>query len=51
VGLKAVRVYVNGYNLVTLTKVKYLDPEHPSDTYGYLYPLNKSVSGGVVVNF
>jgi hypothetical protein len=51
VGVKAVRVYVNGYNLVTITKLKYVDPEHPSDTYGYLYPLNKSVSGGVVVNF
>lgn len=51
IGVKGVRVYVNGYNLVTLTKLKYLDPEHPSDTYGYLYPLNKSVSGGINVNF
>jgi hypothetical protein len=51
IGIKGVRAYINGYNLLTLTKLKYVDPEHPSATYGYLYPLNKTVSGGVVVNF
>ncbi|GAA4315411.1 TonB-dependent receptor [Compostibacter hankyongensis] len=50
-GLSNVRVYVNGYNLVTFTKVKYVDPEHPNDTYGYLYPLNKTVSAGLSVTF
>ena len=50
-GIKGIRAYVNGYNLLTITKLKYVDPEHPSSTYGYLYPLNKSVSGGIVVNF
>jgi TonB-linked SusC/RagA family outer membrane protein len=51
IGIKGVRVYVNGYNLFTITKLRYVDPEHPSATFGYLYPLNKSVSGGIVVNF
>ncbi len=50
-GLKNLRVYVNTYNLFTITKVQYVDPEHPNDTYGYLYPLNKSVSVGLNVKF
>jgi len=50
-GIKNVRVYVNTYNLITFTKVNYVDPEHPNDTYGYLYPLNKSVSVGLNVKF
>ncbi|WP_018626166.1 SusC/RagA family TonB-linked outer membrane protein [Niabella aurantiaca] len=50
-GVKNTRFYVNGYNLLTKTKVKYIDPEHPSDTYGYLYPLNKTVSAGLNVTF
>lgn len=51
VGVKNARIYVNGYNLLTLTKVKYIDPEHPNDTWGYLYPLNKTVSAGVSLTF
>lgn len=50
-GFKNCRLYVNAYNLLTITKVKYVDPEHPNDTYGYLYPLNKSVSLGLNVKF
>ncbi|MFA6084981.1 SusC/RagA family TonB-linked outer membrane protein [Mucilaginibacter sp.] len=48
-GIKGVRIFMNGYNLLTFTGVKYLDPEHPSSTYGYLYPLNKTYSLGVNV--
>lgn len=51
VGVKNTRFYINGYNLLTGTKVKYIDPEHPSDTYGYLYPLNKTVSVGLNITF
>jgi len=51
IGVKGVRIYGNAYNLFTITKLRYVDPEHPSSTYGYLYPLNKSVSCGAVVNF
>lgn len=50
-GIKNLRVYVNAYNLLTITRVKYVDPEHPNDTYGYLYPLNKTVSVGLNVKF
>jgi TonB-linked SusC/RagA family outer membrane protein len=51
IGIKGVRVFVNGYNLVTFTKLKYVDPEHPSGTYGYLYPLDKLYNVGLNVNF
>lgn len=51
IGLTNLRVYANTYNLFTITKVDYVDPEHPNDTYGYLYPLNKSVTAGVNINF
>ncbi|RYG05339.1 MAG: TonB-dependent receptor [Chitinophagaceae bacterium] len=47
VKLKNFRVFANAYNLVTFSKVKNVDPEHPADTFGYLYPLNKSVSVGL----
>ncbi|WP_423130208.1 SusC/RagA family TonB-linked outer membrane protein [Gaoshiqia sp. Z1-71] len=50
-GIKNLRFYVNTYNLFTITKVKFVDPEHPNDTYGYLYPLNKTVSVGLNVKF
>ena len=50
-GIKNARIYVNGYNLFTVTKLKYVDPEHPSDTYGYIYPLNKTFNVGVNVKF
>ena len=50
-GVKSVRVYANAYNLLTITQVKYVDPEHPNDTYGYLYPLNKTVTVGLNVKF
>jgi TonB-linked SusC/RagA family outer membrane protein len=49
IGIKGARIFVNGYNIVTFTGLKYLDPEHPSSTYGYLYPLNKTFSLGVNV--
>ena len=51
IGVKNTRFYVNGYNLLTATKVRYIDPEHPNETYGYLYPLNKTVSVGLNVTF
>ena len=50
-GIKGVRIYLTGYNLLTFTKVKYVDPEHPSGTYGYLYPLDKIYNVGLNVKF
>lgn len=51
VGIQRLRIYFSGYNLITFTGIKYLDPEHPSDTYGYLYPLSKTYNIGVNVSF
>jgi TonB-linked SusC/RagA family outer membrane protein len=51
IGIKNTRFYVNAYNLLTSTKVKYIDPEHPNDTFGYLYPLNKTISAGLNITF
>lgn len=46
-GIKNVRFYINGYNLFTIKSVPF-DPEHPgSDSYGDLYPLNRTISLGV----
>jgi len=50
-GIKGVRIFVNGYNLFTLTKLKYEDPEHPTGLYGYLYPLDKLYNVGLNVKF
>lgn len=51
IGVRGVRVYFSGYNLFTITKVKYVDPEHPTGTYGYLYPLDKIYNIGLDVKF
>lgn len=45
------RIYANAYNLFTLTKVKFVDPEHPNDDLGRLYPLNKTYTMGLNVTF
>lgn len=51
IGLKNVRIFANGYNMLTFTGVKYVDPEHPTGTYGYLYPLDKLFNIGLDVKF
>lgn len=51
IGIENIRVYVNGYNLVTWTEVQYIDPEHPSSLWGYVYPMNKTVSAGINITF
>ncbi|MBB5396118.1 TonB-dependent receptor [Mucilaginibacter sp. AK015] len=56
-GIKGLRVFANGYNLLTITGLQYMDPEHPSATsaidsqYGYIYPLDKIYQFGVNVKF
>jgi TonB-linked SusC/RagA family outer membrane protein len=59
--IEGLRVYVNGYNLWTLTGLKNYDPEHPGTTVndddwnngqgGYYYPNNKTYNIGVSVTF
>ena len=45
------RIYVNAYNPLTFTKVKFVDPEHPDDELGRLYPLNKTFTVGLNLSF
>jgi TonB-linked SusC/RagA family outer membrane protein len=52
IGLDSGRFYVNGYNLLTFTGLKFIDPEHPGDElYGYIYPLAKTYNIGFNVTF
>jgi TonB-linked SusC/RagA family outer membrane protein len=46
-GIKGLRVYANGYNPVTFTRLRYLDPEHPPSQFGYLYPLDIKLTFGL----
>jgi TonB-linked SusC/RagA family outer membrane protein len=56
-GLKMVRVFATGYNVFTITGLKFLDPEHPSavaavdQQFGYAYPIDKIFSFGLNVKF
>ena len=47
----SLRIYANAYNLFTITGVKFVDPEHPSDDNGRLYPLNKTYTLGLQLSF
>lgn len=49
-GIKHLRLFVNGYNLFTIKSVE-IDPEHPEDSYGNMYPLNRTFSVGANVKF
>jgi TonB-linked SusC/RagA family outer membrane protein len=50
-GIESLRVFANAYNIFTVTKVKWIDPEHADNDMGYWYPLNKTVSLGVNITF
>jgi hypothetical protein len=50
-GVKHLRIFVNGYNLLTMTKVRGLDPEKPSQNGGAIYPLNKTINFGGNIAF
>ncbi len=47
----SLRVYANAYNLFTITGVKFVDPEHPDEEQGRLYPLNKTYTLGLSLSF
>jgi TonB-linked SusC/RagA family outer membrane protein len=51
IGIQGVRVFTSGYNLLTLTPLKYLDPEHPASDNGALYPLMRTINFGGSVKF
>ncbi|MGV8090234.1 MAG: SusC/RagA family TonB-linked outer membrane protein [Mangrovibacterium sp.] len=50
-GIQNVRLFVSGFNLLTWTKVKYMDPEQDPSQYNYLYPLTKNYNIGVNITF
>lgn len=45
------RLFFNAYNPLTITKMKFVDPEHPTDDLGRLYPLNKTYTLGLNLYF
>lgn len=51
IGIQGVRIFTSGYNLLTLTPLKYLDPEHPASNDGLLYPLMRTINFGASVKF
>ncbi len=50
-GVSKLRVFTNGYNLVTWTKLPAMDPEHPQDLYGYMYPITRNMNVGLDLTF
>lgn len=50
-GVKSTRVHISGYNLLTLSKLDFIDPETPSDNNSYIYPLNKTITVGLNITF
>ncbi|MCL3781144.1 TonB-dependent receptor [Prolixibacteraceae bacterium JC049] len=55
VGIKRLKVYVNGLNLLTLDKMKYFDPESGtssvSNEESVKYPLQRMYNAGVKIQF
>ena len=52
VGVQNVRFYVSAYNLLTFSGLKYLDPEfNVTSSYGYNYPISKTVTLGLNLKF
>ena len=61
VNIKSMRVYVNGYNLLTFSKLNGIDPERPGSSTGvgtssntvdmYQYPNNRTYTVGVNIKF
>jgi hypothetical protein len=58
-GIKNLRVYLSGYNLLTFTPLKNVDPERPGADGGastnsidiYNYPVNKTYTLGASIKF
>ncbi len=46
-----IRAFANAYNMFTITKVKFVDPEHPDDDLGRMYPLNKTFTLGLSLTY
>jgi TonB-linked SusC/RagA family outer membrane protein len=51
VGLSRLRIYANGFDLLTITGLKGEDPEHTEDLYGDEYPLVHTYNIGLNATF
>jgi len=59
IGVKDLRLFFNGYNLLTFTGLRNMDPEHPGGAGGpsgdmysnYTYPNNKTYNLGASIKF
>lgn len=49
--IQKLRVYANGYNLLTFTNARDIDPERPTSGHGYVYPLMRTFTLGVNLTF
>lgn len=50
-GLDLVRIYANGFNLHTWTKIKFIDPEQTPRENSSLYPITRNFNLGVNISF
>ena len=50
-GVQNMRIYMNAYNLFTITGVEGVDPEKPAEMFGYMYPLNRTYNFGASITF
>ncbi|HTH81299.1 MAG TPA: TonB-dependent receptor [Mucilaginibacter sp.] len=51
IGVKRFRLFFQGYDLFTITGLRYYDPEHPNTNRSNEYPLAKTYNFGVNVTF
>lgn len=51
IGLQSVRVFANGQNLYTWSKIKLTDPEYGNGSIGSTYPQQKVYNFGLTLNF
>lgn len=51
IGISQARFYLNTYNLFTLTGVRAVDPERPTEENGRVYPLSKTINLGFNLSF
>jgi hypothetical protein len=49
--IQALRVYLNGLNLLTIDKGTLIDPESMADQLGINYPPQRIVNAGVSITF
>ena len=50
IGIKGLRIFLRGANLLTFTKIKYVDPESV-DAGVTTYPLFRTFTGGIKITF